>query len=208
MLKKATIVVFWGAAWGLTEATLGHAAHWLTLELPGLTGFFMFPLACLFMLQVYRQTSRPGLVFASSAVAAAIKLIDLLAPIVLPVKVLFPATAILLEGLAVCCALAVTGNAAHRAGRYAWPVVVSAAWRVGYAGLLLLLPPSLLATSPIGSWGAFVRFIVLESGINGLLIALFRVRAPIPGTVAPAGQWTHRLALPLLALALAAQWVL
>jgi hypothetical protein len=88
-----------GALWGSAEATLGHLLH--LARIPGLAGFIMFPVALFFLTRAYGSTGRLGVLPATAAVAASVKLVDAFFPGADLQAVLNPAQAILLEGLAV-----------------------------------------------------------------------------------------------------------
>ena len=45
--KIAVVSLFWGALWGIAEATLGYLAHLISL-IPGIAGFIMFPIGFYF----------------------------------------------------------------------------------------------------------------------------------------------------------------
>ena len=49
MKNKFLSVLFWGAMWGIGEATIGNLIHLGSIALPGLPGFVMFPVAFYFM---------------------------------------------------------------------------------------------------------------------------------------------------------------
>lgn len=91
--------LFWGALWGLAEATAGHLLH--LMRVPGLAGFIMFPFGLLLMSRAFRQSGTAGTIFLTAAVAAGLKLFDLILPGTDPMAALRPALAILCEGLAV-----------------------------------------------------------------------------------------------------------
>ena len=101
----------WGLAWGITEATLGHVLHWLSV--PGLAGMVMAPIGVWAMGCAIRATGFPGTAFAVSALAAAIKMADIFLPGRGAVMALRPALAILAEGLLVSLAFALTAKAAR-----------------------------------------------------------------------------------------------
>ncbi len=90
-------ILVWGAAWGLTESTLGYILHYLPV--PGLAGMILVPLGLFFMNRVYRETGRPDAILSVSAVAVILKLSNFFLPGRGPVMTLRPVTAILLEGL-------------------------------------------------------------------------------------------------------------
>jgi hypothetical protein len=91
--------LFWGALWGLAEATAGHLLH--LVGVPGLAGFIMFPFGLLLMSRAFRQSGTAGTIFLTAAVAAGMKLFDLFLPGTDPTAAFRPALAILCEGLTV-----------------------------------------------------------------------------------------------------------
>ena len=95
--EKGQPVLVWGALWGAAEAGFGHILHWLPI--PGLAGLIMIPIGLFFMSRVYRETSRPGSIAGVAAVAAAVKMVDVLLPGRGMAMALRPALAILGEGL-------------------------------------------------------------------------------------------------------------
>jgi hypothetical protein len=100
--------MFWGALWGLSEATLGHILH--IVRIPGLAGFVMFPVGIFFMLKAYQDSKNLRVIFSTAVVAAAIKLSNLLLPGTYALDVLKPAMAIMTESLAVIVLLFIIEN--------------------------------------------------------------------------------------------------
>ena len=90
--------LLWGAAWGLWEATAGHAVH--LLRVPGLAGAVMIPAAAAILSRVFAATGRLDAVFLTGCVAASLKFLDLAVPGRDLLAVLNPARFILLEALA------------------------------------------------------------------------------------------------------------
>ena len=99
------IVLFWGALWGLSEATLGYVLH--AVRIPGLAGIVMFPVGLFFMLKAYRDSRSLIVIFATAVVAAAIKLSNLWLPGTSALDVFRPALAIISESLAVIFLLSI-----------------------------------------------------------------------------------------------------
>lgn len=97
-MNKLQIIIFWGALWGVLEATLGWVLH--------LTHFkaevwLLYPFGLLCMLMAFSQTRQSSSLVQVALVAAAIKLVNLFfAPAVPLFHVLNPAVGIALEGLA------------------------------------------------------------------------------------------------------------
>lgn len=96
-MKKQAL--FWGAGWGLAEATLGHILH--MLRVPGLAGFVMIPVGLFMMSRAFKDGGRADTVFLTSVVAAGLKFLDFLVPSAEVLAVIRPAMAILTEGIAV-----------------------------------------------------------------------------------------------------------
>ena len=104
-MKKA---FFWGAGWGLAEATVGHVLH--VLRIPGLAGFVMIPVGLFMMSRAFKEGGGAGAVALTSAVAASLKFLDLLLPPSDLLAVTRPAMAILAEGFAVSILFAATSR--------------------------------------------------------------------------------------------------
>jgi len=96
---RGSRVLVWGAAWGLAESTIGYILH--RIPVPGLAGMVMIPLGLFFMGRSYRETGSPAAILAVSAVAAILKLSNVLLPGRGPMMTLRPVTAILLQGVIV-----------------------------------------------------------------------------------------------------------
>ena len=106
MNKKAIQIVYWGSLWGIAEATLGYVLHMAAIQLPGVPGFVMFPVAFYFMRKSYLASGKADAVFQVALVAALIKCCDFLITGNVPIRILNPALSILLEGLAVALVFA------------------------------------------------------------------------------------------------------
>lgn len=203
-LKNMSTVIFWGALWGLAEATLGHLLHIWALPVGWL---IWFPLAFGLMGAVYRRTKQPLLVFLTAMVASAVKLIDFLMPVRLD-YVINPAVSIVLEGLAVSVAYQL--GLLHGANRSVfWQIAaVSFLWRVLYCGYLFLMPEMFLRVSPLRGIQPAAEFFLLETAANALLIygmmkmpVKQRAGVTCPLTPHPA------LSLGLLTMACWIQWI-
>ena len=104
-------IFFWGALWGIWEATAGHAAHFI--RIPGLPGFIMAPAAFYFMSRAFLRSGRLASIFIAACIAASIKLLDAFIPGQNVQAVFNPAQAILLESLAVTGFYACLGRLAE-----------------------------------------------------------------------------------------------
>lgn len=90
--------LFFGAVWGLGEATLGHFLH--LVRVPGLPGLVMVPFAAWIAARTAARSRSAAAVFLAGIVAASFKLFDLLIPGTDFLALSRPIQAILLEALA------------------------------------------------------------------------------------------------------------
>ena len=79
MKGKWGTILFWGAVWGVSEATLGFLFHKAAVAIPGLPGLLLFPVAFLFMGRVWDETQDGSVIFLTACVAASVKFVDFLA---------------------------------------------------------------------------------------------------------------------------------
>lgn len=167
-----TAVLVWGGLWGIFEATVGYLLHLLPLSIGWLV---WYPVACFFMLNVYRKTRRTETILLVGLLSACIKLFNLFLPGTID-RVLNPAVSIVLEAVTLS------------AGVYAYrhfvaakkkPLITAAiailcmntGWRVLYAlYLLFLVPDWMREVSVISSANALVIFFVLHNLLTGLVL--------------------------------------
>jgi hypothetical protein len=175
-IKKAvTASVFWGALWGITEATLGYLAHMISI-IPGIAGFIMFPIGYYFMTRAFKTTGKHWSIFGVASIAAGIKLIDLLLPGLNLIYTINPAICILMEALALVFVLMFMGSSDKESAMFdfkrIW--VIGAGWRFVffvYSSILFAfsISPEFIQK---GAWH-FSRFLVLEPIVNALIITFF-----------------------------------
>lgn len=165
--KNISVIVFWGAAWGIIEATLGTLFHTVNFNIGWL---FWFPIAFYFINKVYKQTGRCESIILLSVIAAAIKLIDLALPIRVD-KVINPAVSILLEGLVVF----ITFKAMEKySNLFKYKIlevaVICLSWRILYTVYVLFLPSWMIVISPVRGFAPFFKFLLFEGTANALFI--------------------------------------
>ncbi|NIM16296.1 MAG: hypothetical protein GTO45_30230 [Candidatus Aminicenantes bacterium] len=170
--KIAMVSLFWGALWGIAEATLGYLAHLISV-IPGIAGFIMFPIGFYFMTRAYKAVGKTGVLFSTAAVAASIKLVDLFLPGLSPIKTINPALSILMEALVVMVVFKLLDGSRVEAGRFRFreALAASAGWRLGflfYSSLMFVFAVS----AEFIEMGLvhILRFMLLESVINALII--------------------------------------
>lgn len=93
-----TYAVFYGSIWGITEATLGHALHYIPVPV---SGFVMFPIALFFMQRAYRYSQSNNVFLLMGLTAALIKFVDILIPGLPVIKTINPMISIMLEASSV-----------------------------------------------------------------------------------------------------------
>lgn len=165
--KNICTIIFWGALWGLVEATLGHLLHVTAFNIGW---FFWFPLAYFFMSMVYKQTGRLNSILFTSMVAVAIKLLNLFITVNL-VIVICPALSILLEGISLFAVLKLIDWKKY-AQKYkiAEIVFVSCLWRILFLVTLLALPTWIMPTYPFKGILTIFKFILYEGILNSVFI--------------------------------------
>ena len=166
-------VLFYGSLWGIAEGSLGFILHHISrlLPVPGLTGFIMFPLGCIFMLAVWEATGSRSAIPLTAAVAATAKLVSVLHPAVTPLFVINPALAILSEGAAAWLTAAFVPEIFRRTGILTYPAVGTGAalfWHLLFLLLVILLPvpKGILNKGP----ESLVFFVLVEGAVSGLLL--------------------------------------
>jgi hypothetical protein len=170
MKKNMNIILFWGALWGITEATLGYVLHIFSIPFPGLPGLMMFPVAFVYMHKVYESTKEPVSVMHIAVVAASIKLTDLLFGGLMTIYVVNPALSLMIEALTVTVFFQLVKN--NQRNIYFLEVFAMGwIWRAIFLGYMVILSifslPAGLVTS---GWGIALRFWMLESFYNAILI--------------------------------------
>jgi len=94
-----TIGLYWGAIWGLYEATVGWLVHFLP-RVPGTAGVVMIPFAVFCLDRALRSDGGARAVLIAAVTAASIKLVDFCLPAHTVLATVNPAVSMLLQGLA------------------------------------------------------------------------------------------------------------
>lgn len=168
MKKTLSIIIFWGAVWGIIEATLGYILHVASF---GVGGAILFPIGFYLMKKAHAESGNLKAIFLTSVVASLIKLVDLTLPYKTIFKVINPSISILFEGIIVFAVFYVIQNK-EKFSKYklVQSLALGLGWRAMYAVYLLLLPANIIKVSPIGSLSAFVTFFVVYGLINSAII--------------------------------------
>ncbi|HMA63312.1 MAG TPA: hypothetical protein VKP78_11730 [bacterium] len=159
------VVLFYGGLWGILEATLGFALHFLP---PGFAGMFMFPIGFYFMYNAYRTTDQHSTIFYTALVAAALKLSNLILPFNTVMSAVNPAVSIILEGLVVLVGV----RAIVMGKKLATPYLMSLSWTVlfpVFQALFLNQANGLQQESLL----TVIGFIVLTTIVSGSIITTY-----------------------------------
>ncbi len=166
MKKNFNIIIFWGAVWGLEEATIGHLLH---ITLLNIGSFIWFPLAYLFMAVVYKKTGKIAAVLMTSSVAASIKLVNLFMTSNL-VIVVCPMLSIVLEGITFYAVIRLIHYKQNTVHPFLKISAISLLWRTLYAAGVLALPVWIMPSYPYGTVTKLFKLIPLEGIVNSATI--------------------------------------
>ena len=202
-LKIAAQIVFFGAIWGITEATLGFLLHFLP---PTIAGIVMFPIAAFILVKAYKSTgSRSALVFVGF-IAAGIKAVDFLIPGVMSFKIINPMISIVMESLWVAVAYPLIKGTDWKK-KLAGGLAASIGWRTGY---VIYMAVQFLITGFVSKYlataGEFINFVVINGILSGAIA--FLVIAAEPKLVFSKLKFRPVYAVVALVLALGLQLII
>lgn len=208
-MKALKNILFWGAAWGILEATLGWGLHLIHFKGEALI-LYPFGLAC--MLAAIRQIGGGAeTALKVAGVAALVKLVNLITwPNVPLYYVINPAIAIFLEGLVTFVFFAATQRRKERATHFslqfwmAFMLVLGSffifkAWQMGMDRMTVFNPDAHLFLS-----GEMIWKWIWRSAVQGLML-MGAVNIAIQWQ--PSAKWqieTNRWSVPMLAMAVLA----
>ncbi|WP_123053936.1 hypothetical protein [Clostridium sp. JN-1] len=163
------VVVFFGSLWGIVEATLGYLLHRMDLSV----GWCIwFPLAFYFLDKIYRKTGEAWCVLYGGFIAAAIKLTDLfIEPNV--IKVVNPAASIIFEAASLVLLYKIIEKKNKKIGILDI-AGVNVAWRAIFLTyIFVFMPKSVILTSQLRALSPFLKFMLLESAANTIIIEAY-----------------------------------
>ena len=176
MISIISAAFFFGAAWGLIEATLGYLLHLLTFLTIGLSGAILFPIGFYFMYKSYDKTKELETVLLVGVIAAIIKLSDFTLLVIHPaltlpvIKIVSPAIFIIFEACSVFFVLfMVKENVAKFNIGHAF--ITSFSWRLLFIVYQLILFFTGISRQFIDAGALGIsRFVFIESTINTIII--------------------------------------
>lgn len=166
-LKLVSQIIFYGAVWGIIEATLGYLLHFLP---PTLAGLVMFPIAAFVLLKAYRAMGKRSALIYVGLIAAAIKAVNFLIPGMMVFKVVNPMISIVMESLMVAAAYPLlSGNKVAK--RVLGSIGSSIGWRAGY---VLYMAVQFIITGFVSSYivsaAAVINFVLLNGLVSGAFV--------------------------------------
>lgn len=200
-MKNAGIktIVFWGAVWGILEATLGWFMHLMHFKGEALV---LYPMGLFCMMMAVRQSGQVSAAVKVAVVAALVKLVNLFMLPAVPVfHVTNPAVAIFLEGLVTWgfCVYMQKRTSVNISGLVLAVVMVFASI-VLFRGCQIFMDTYVAYNPSVHKpydAALFSRW-AWHSLVQGLMLAgaVYLVRL-VPASV-NLSTWTSRLAIPLL----------
>ncbi len=165
-LEVVSKIIFFGAVWGIVEATLGYVLHLV----PGyLAGSIMFPFVMFILYRAYKSLGTRKAIFFVAFVAMMIKSVNLLLPFMVPAKTINPMVSMFVESLLVFAVIPLFENKKILV-KISAIAIASIGWRlafVGYQGLNFLVTDYLSAY--LQDFSSAFNYVVLQ----GLLSTVF-----------------------------------
>lgn len=165
-------IVFFGALWGILEATLGYVLHFI----PGyLSGSIMFPIVLFILYRAYRSLGTKKAIVWVAFVAIAIKSLNLFLPFMPPAKTINPMIAMFLEAGLVFAVLPMI-NSEKLSIKLSGILVAGLVWRlvyVGYQGMNYLLTGFM--SNYLKSFSMSFEFVLIYGLIGSLLAMIILV---------------------------------
>ncbi|MFA7075290.1 MAG: hypothetical protein WC152_01285 [Candidatus Izemoplasmatales bacterium] len=170
-------VVFFGALWGIVEATLGYALHLLPALI---AGSIMFPLVMFILYHAYKSLGSRTAIFYVAIIAIMIKATNLFLPMLYPAKTINPMIAMFIQSLLAFLVIPMLSSEKPLM-KLSAVALVSVGWRVvmvGYYGLNYLTTGFL--DFRIASINPLISYVVYEGLISTLLaVGLLYLTSPV-----------------------------
>lgn len=159
-------IIFFGAIWGIIEATLGYALHLLPALI---AGSLMFPLVMLVLYKAYQNIGSRKAVLFVGMVAILIKATNLFLPMLPPAKTINPMIAMFLQSLLVFAVIPMLSSE-KPLNKITGIMVASFSWRLGMIGYYLFNAlNSGFIDFRIASFNPGFSFVVIEGLLSAAL---------------------------------------
>lgn len=164
--KLLTAILFYGALWGVLEASLGHVLHFIPASI---AGTIMFPIASMILIKAYNQTNSKKALFYIGVVAASIKAVDIFLPAISIFKTINPMMSILLESLAVIFVISMVNSKKQAYIITALPIA-SISWRIVFVGWMGLQYVLAINMAPyLSNLTLAYEFVIVSGLVSGLI---------------------------------------
>lgn len=127
-LKTISTIIFFGAVWGIIEATIGYVLHFLPIYI---AGTILFPIVSFILYKAYTITKSRSSLLAIGAIAACIKAINFFMPFGSPFKIINPMLSIVLESMMVLVVISLLSKDDVKSKATGF-IVASIGWRAMY----------------------------------------------------------------------------
>jgi len=165
-MKKLTTILFYGALWGILEATVGHFLHFIPATI---AGAIMFPIASTILINAYLKTNSKSSLIYIGAIASLIKAVDFLLPSLSVYKTINPMISIIFEALLVVGVVAVL-SMDKLPSNVLGMQVASISWRAVFLGYMAFLSITTGLYVPyLNDMNLLVTFLVIQGILSGVL---------------------------------------
>ncbi len=165
-LELITKIVFFGAVWGILEATLGYVLHFLPMLI---SGTLMFPLVMYVLYRAYKSTDSRKAVFFVGLIAIMIKSTNLFLPMLPAAKTINPMIAMFVQSLLVFILIPLL-ESDKQVNKVSAVVVASLGWRlvvIGYYAVNYLTTGFL--SFYLESFNSIFTFVAIDGLVSALL---------------------------------------
>lgn len=128
--KNIPAIIFYGAIWGIIEASIGYLLHMLPISI-FISGTVLFPLVSYILYRAYKKTDSKSALLAIGFVAASIKAFDFFLPFNSPFKIVNPMISILMEAMVVLLVITILDKDDMKS-KVTAVIVASVGWRMLY----------------------------------------------------------------------------
>lgn len=128
--KNIPAIIFYGAIWGIIEASIGYLLHMLPISI-FISGTVLFPLVSYILYRAYKTTDSKSALLAIGIIAASIKAFDFFLPFNSPFKIVNPMISIVMEAMVVLFVITLIDKDDLTAKIKAF-LIASVGWRILY----------------------------------------------------------------------------
>jgi hypothetical protein len=170
MKKQWISILYFGAIWGIAEATLGYVLHFVPVLI---SGSIMFPIAGFILYHAYQKLESRKALMMISVVTVVIKSVNLFMPQPTIFKAINPMVAILLEAAFVVLIIPFLDQKSLPKQYAAFPIA-SIGWRSVFIGFMAL---QFVVTGNLAPYittiAGITNFILIVGLVSGLIGSLF-----------------------------------